>query len=218
MARVLIACEFSGIVRDAFAARGHDAWSCDLEPTERPGQHHQGDVRDLLGQSWDVMIAFPPCTDLSVIGAGQWARKQADGRQAAALGFVRELLTAPIKHIALENPVGRISTAIRQPDQIIHPYQFGHPWMKRTCLWLVRLPVLRPTVLVPPRGHWVDGGSRVTNKDREYGDARFGSGTDVARKAERSRTFQGIADAMADQWGTGEPTGYQMTLDESLTC
>jgi len=214
--RVLVACEFSGTVREAFRARGHDAVSCDLLPTEIPGPHHQGDARDVLDQGWDMMIAFPPCTDLSVIGAAQWAAKQADGRQAAALALVRDLLTAPVRHIALENPVGRINTALRPPDQIIHPWQFGHPWLKRTCLWLVRLPELRPTGIVAPRGHWVDGGTRVAHKDRAYGDAKFGSGTDAARKSERSRTFSGIAEAMADQWGTGELV-YQMTLDDCLT-
>ena len=199
--KVLVACEFSGIVRDAFRARGHDAVSCDLLPTERPGPHIQADVRTVLDDGWDMMIAFPPCTDLSVIGAKDWARKQADGRQQAALELVRALMLAPIRHIAVENPVGRISTAFRPPDQIIHPYQFGDPWMKRTCLWLTGLPALRPTKLVEPRGHWVDGGSRVTHKDRAYGDAKFGSGSDTARKVERSRTFPGIAAAMAAQWG-----------------
>ena len=176
--RVLVACEFSGIVREAFARRGHEAWSCDLLESEQPTLfHHQGDARDLLNDGWDIMIAFPPCTDLSVIGAAQWRAKQADGRQAAALAFVCELMAAPIPRIAIENPVGRISTAIRKPDQIIHPWQFGEPWMKRTCLWLSGLPALRPTVIVEPLGHWVDGGSRVAHKERAYGDARFGSGT-----------------------------------------
>jgi hypothetical protein len=211
--RVLVACEFSGVIRDAFRARGHDAMSCDLLPTEAPGPHHQGDVRDVLGAGWDLMLAFPPCTDLSVIGASHWAIKQADGRQQAALELVRTLLLAPVGRIALENPVGRINTALRKPDQIIHPWQYGHPWHKRTCLWLVNLPLLRPTEVVTPCGHWVDGGTRVKDKSRAYGDARFGSGTDQERKAQRSRTFAGIAAAMADQWGAaGIP--YQPTLDE----
>jgi len=156
------------------------------------------------------MIAFPPCTDLSAIGASHWAIKQADGRQQAAVEFVRSLMLAPVHHIAIENPAGRLNTALRAPDQIIDPYQFGDPWAKRTCLWLLRLPPLRPTNVVAPRGHWVDGGTRVQHKDRAYADEHFGSSTDAARKHERSRTFQGIADAMADQW-VGE-FAYQDTL------
>lgn len=215
--RVLVGCEYSGAVRDAFRARGHDAWSCDLEPTEAdPAWHIRGDVRDALDRGpWDALIAFPPCTDLSVIGAGLWAEKQADGRQGAALELVRALMLAPVRHIAIENPVGRINTALRPPDQIIQPWWFGDPWLKRTCLWLSGLPPLRPTVIVEPRGHWVDGGSRVKHKDRAYGDGRFGSRTDAARKVERSRTFPGIAAAMADQWGGGEFL-WQPTLFDAL--
>lgn len=215
---VLVACEFSGIVRDAFIERGHDAVSCDLLPTERPGPHYQGHIEMLLAEPerWDMMIAFPPCTDLSVIGASHWAIKQADGRQQAAIELVRTLLLAPIKHIAVENPVGRINTALRPPDQIIDPCQFGDPWRKRTCLWLSGLPPLRQTDTVEPSGHWVDGGTRVQHKDRAYGDAKFGSGTDTARKAERSRTFPGIAAAMAAQWGS--PFSYQPTLDQALAA
>jgi hypothetical protein len=199
--RVLVACEHSGRVRDAFTARGHHAVSCDLLPSATPGRHHQGDVRDLLGDEWDLMIAFPPCTDLSVIGAKQWAAKQADGRQRAALDFVLMLMGAPIPRVCVENPVGKINTAIRKPDQIINPFQFGDPWRKRTCLWLRDLAPLAPGPVVEPVGHWVDGGTRVQRKDRAYGDARFGSGSDAARKIERSATFPGIARAMAEQWG-----------------
>jgi hypothetical protein len=119
--RVLVACEYSGRVRDAFLANGHDAMSCDLLPTDTPGPHYQGDVRDILGDGWDMMIAFPPCNHLAAIGARFWREKQADGRQGVALDFVRELMNAPIDRIAIENPVGRISTAIRKPDQIIEP-------------------------------------------------------------------------------------------------
>lgn len=199
--RVLVGCEYSGAVRDAFRARGHDAWSCDLEPTEAdPAWHIRGDVRDALERGpWDALIAFPPCTDLAKIGAAHWPRKQADGRQAAALELVRSLMLAPVRHIAIENPSGRISTALRPPDQVIHPYLFGDPWYKQTCLWLYGLPPLRPTVIVEPRGHWVDGGTVKTGlpaRDR-------GQWSGPGRARERSRTFPGIAAAMADQWGGG---------------
>lgn len=132
--KVLIACEYSGAVRDAFIARGHEATSCDLLPTERPGPHYQGDVRDVIGNGWDLMIAHPPCTHLAVSGARWFAEKQTE--QAAALDFVRWLLAAPIQRIALENPISIISSRIRKPDQIIQPWQFGHGETKATCLWL----------------------------------------------------------------------------------
>lgn len=189
--RVLVACEFSGVVRDAFAARGHDAWSCDLLPTERPGNHHVGDVlefvrawphlRDPL-EPWDLMIAHPPCTHLAVSGARWFKDKQAE--QAAALDFVRSLLNAPVARIALENPVSIISTHIRKPDQLIQPWQFGHGETKATCLWLKNLPKLQPTKVVRervPRVHWASPGPD--------------------RWKERSRTLPGIAAAMAEQWG-----------------
>jgi len=182
--RVLIACEFSGIVRDAFAARGHDAWSCDLLPCERPGQHIQADVLGILDDGWNLMIAHPPCTHLAVSGARYFAVKRADGRQQAALEFVRFLLDAPIERIALENPVSIISSKIRKPDQIIQPWQFGHGEVKATCLWLKGLPQLAPTAVVSgrePRVHFASPGPD--------------------RWKERSRTYQGIADAMAEQWG-----------------
>lgn len=180
--KVLIACEFSGVVRDAFAARGHDAWSCDLLPSERPGQHIQGDVLAALGNGWDLMIAHPPCTHLAVSGARWFNGKIAE--QAAALEFVRALMAAPIARWAIENPVSIISTRIRKPDQIIQPWQFGHGETKATCLWLHGLPKLAPTNIV-------DG--------REARVHRMPPGPN--RWAERSRTFAGIAWAMADQWG-----------------
>lgn len=185
--KVLVACEFSGRVRDAFIERGHDAVSCDLLPSETPGPHYQGHVEMLLfePEQWDMMIAFPPCTYLSKAGARWWPGKQAE--QAEALDFVRLLMNAPIPYIAIENPVGRISTAIRKPDQIIEPYQFGDPWRKGTCLWLKNLPPLEPTRVVEPTGYWV-GGDRV--KHGEHRDPR-----------RRSLTFTGIAEAMASQWG-----------------
>jgi site-specific DNA-cytosine methylase len=180
--RVLVACEYSGVVRDAFIARGHDALSCDLLPTEQPGPHFQGDVTELLKHGWDLMIAHPPCTHLAVSGARWFKDKLTE--QADALDFVRALLAAPIARIALENPVSIISSRIRKPDQIIQPWQFGHGETKATCLWLKNLPKLQPTDVV-------DG--------REARVHRMPPGPD--RWKERSRTFTGIVAAMAAQWG-----------------
>ncbi len=186
--RVLIACEYSATVREAFRARGHFAMSCDLLPTEIPGLHYQGDVRDVLEGSdagpWDLAICHPPCTDLAVSGSRWFAEKIADGRQQAALDFVRLLLEAPVHRIALENPVSVISSKIRKPDQIIQPWQYGHGETKATCLWLKNLPPLVPTDVVA---------------GREARVHRMPPGPD--RWKERSRTFPGIAAAMADQWG-----------------
>jgi site-specific DNA-cytosine methylase len=180
--RVLVACEFSGIVRDAFRRLGHDALSCDLLPSEVSGPHYHGDVRDILSDGWDLLIAHPPCTHLAVSGARWFKEKQAE--QAEALSFVRLLLDAPIPRIALENPVSIISSRIRKPDQIIQPWQFGHGETKATCLWLKALPRLVPTLIV-------DG--------REARVHRMAPSPD--RWRERSRTFAGIAEAMAAQWG-----------------
>lgn len=180
--RVLVACEYSGIVRDAFIARGHNAMSCDLLDTERPGPHYIGDVRDVLNDGWDLMIAHPPCTHLAVSGARHFWRKQQE--QAEALDFVRLLMAAPIPHICIENPVSVISTRIRKPDQVIQPWMFGHGETKATCLWLSWLPCLVPTRVVDGRDH------RIHRLPPSPG-----------RWKERSRTYQGIADAMAEQWG-----------------
>jgi hypothetical protein len=180
--RVLIACEFSGIVRDAFAARGHDAWSCDLLPTERPGQHIQDDVLKYLTVGWDLMIAHPPCTHLAVSGARWFAKKREE--QIEALAFVRALFDAPIHKIALENPISIISSHVRKPDQIVQPWQFGHGEVKATCLWLKNLPPLTPT-------HIVEGRAARVHREPPGPD----------RWKNRSRTFQGIALAMAEQWG-----------------
>lgn len=147
--RVLVACEYSGRVRDAFLRRGHDALSCDLLPTETPGPHYQGDVRAILGDGWDLLIAHPPCTHLAVSGA-RWFKDKIQ-EQAEALNFVRLMLDAPIKRIALENPISIISSRIRKPDQIIQPWQFGHGETKATCLWLKGLPLLQPTSIVEGR-------------------------------------------------------------------
>jgi len=183
--RVLIACEYSGRVRDAFAKRGHTAVSCDLLPSDSPqGWHVQGDVLELLDKGWDLMIAHPPCTHLAVSGARHFAAKQASGVQQEALDFVQALLNAPIDKIALENPVSIISSRIRKPDQVIQPWQFGHGETKATCLWLKNLPKLQPTNIV-------DG--------RENRIHRMPPSADRWKK--RSTTYQGIADAMASQWG-----------------
>ena len=182
--KILIACEYSGTVRDAFIAAGHDAMSCDLLPTDRPGPHYQGNVFDVINDGWDIMIAHPPCTDLAVSGARHFAAKIADGRQARALDFVQRLLDAPISRICVENPVSVISTRIRKPDQLIQPWQYGHGETKTTCLWLKSLPKLIPTDIVEGR------------LDRIH---KMPPSPD--RWKLRSTTYQGIADAMANQWG-----------------
>lgn len=188
--KVLVACEFSGVVRRAFRDKGHDAWSCDLLPSEdNSPDHFQGDVLGFLAspdcpQHLDLMIAHPPCTDLAVSGARWFEAKRANGAQQRALQFVLRLMKVPIFKIAIENPVSIISTTIRPPDQIIQPWQFGHGETKATCLWLKNLPKLKPT-------HVVDG--------REQRIHRMPPGPD--RWKERSRTFTGIAEAMATQWG-----------------
>lgn len=182
--KVLVACEYSGAVRDAFRDRGHDAMSCDLLPTDAPGPHYQGDVSNILNDGWDMLIGFPPCTHLAVSGARWFPEKRADGRQQAALDFVRLLMDAPVGKIAIENPVSVISSQIRKPDQTIQPWQFGHGETKRTCLWLKGLPKLTPTDIV-------DGREQRVWKMPPSPD----------RWKERSKTFKGIANAMADQWG-----------------
>jgi hypothetical protein len=181
--RVLVACEYSGAVRDAFRLMGHEAMSCDLLPTEAPGPHYQGDVRDVLDYPWHLMIAHPPCTHLSVSGARHFEGKKLDGRQQAAVSFFMMLSRAPIPMIAIENPVCIMSSLWRKPDQVIQPWQFGHGETKSTCLWLKGLPRLKPT-------NFVEG--------REARVHRMPPGPD--RWKERSRTYQGIADAMAAQW------------------
>jgi hypothetical protein len=185
--KVLVACEFSGVVRDAFLAQGHDAVSCDLIPSERPGPHIQGDVLEHLSDGWDLMIAHPPCTDLSKAGARWWPQKEADGRIEAGIDFVRAIRNAPIPRIAIENPIGILSRRLRKPTQIIEPYQFGDPWQKATCLWLYNLPRLVATNIIVPEGHWIDTGS-TKGKHRN--------------PQKRALTFPGIAAAMASQWGS----------------
>jgi len=204
--RVLIACEFSATVREAFRRRGHDAVSCDLLPSDVSGPHIKGDVLAHLNDGWDLMIAHPPCTHLSVSGARHFAKKSVLQKQA--LDFVLLLLEAPIKHIALENPVSIISSRLRPPDQIIQPWQFGHEAQKTTCLWLKNLPLLVPTSIVG-KGEFVIFKSGKKHP-KWYSDAK--SLTEKECKTLRSRTFQGIAEAMADQWGKEKLNGYQVGL------
>ena len=183
--KVLVACEYSGRVRRAFAALGHDVWSADFEPSEDGSpRHYQGDVFDIINDGWNLMIAHPPCTHLSVSGARHFAAKQASGVQQEALQFVQRLMDAPIAKIAIENPISIISSKIRKPDQIIQPWQFGHGETKATCLWLKGLPLLVPTDVVEGRE------ARIHKMPPS-----------PTRWKERSRTFQGIANAMAAQWG-----------------
>lgn len=180
--RVLVACEFSGIVREEFRKLGHDAWSCDLLDTEIPGQHIKDDVLKHLENGWDLMIAHPPCTYLAISGARWWKNRQQE--QKEAIEFFKVLYQSSIEKIAIENPIGIISTVYRKPDQIIQPYQFGHGETKATCLWLKNLPLLVPTNIVEgriPRVHY-----EAPGKDRWKN---------------RSRTLSGIAHAMAQQWG-----------------
>jgi len=181
---ILIACEFSGIVREAFRKKGHDVWSCDLLPTEIPGNHYQGDVLEILNEGWDMMIAHPPCTHLAVSGARYFEQKRKDGRQQKGIDFFMAMINAPIEKIAIENPIGIMSRIYRKPDQIIQPWMFGHGETKATCLWLKNLPKLTYTDIVEGR----DG--KVW---------KMPPGPD--RWKERSRTYQGIANAMAEQWG-----------------
>jgi hypothetical protein len=182
--KVLVACEYSGAVRDAFIRRGHEATSVDIVTSESAfGPHITGDCLDYLGDGWDMLIAFPPCTHLAASGARWWAGKMNEQREA--LRFVQRLMAAPIARIAIENPIGKISTAIRKPDQIIQPWQFGHGETKTTCLWLKGLPKLTPTNIV---------------SGREARIHRMAPGPN--RQKERSRTYAGIAEAMAAQWGT----------------
>jgi len=182
--KVLVACEYSGVVRDAFIRAGHIALSCDLLPTDVDGPHYQGDVMEIINDGWDLMIAHPPCTHLAVSGARHFAAKKASGVQQEALAFVQQLLDAPIAKIAVENPISIISSQIRKPDQIIQPWQFGHGETKATCLWLQKLPLLKPTNIVDGREPKVHRMPPSANRWKL-----------------RSTTYQGIADAMAQQWG-----------------
>ena len=191
--RVLVACEYSGVVRNAFQSLGHEAWSCDLLESETDGNHFQCDVREIIGGGYDLMIAHPPCTYLCSSGL-HWNKLRPERAQKTedALSFVQMLMDAPIKHIAIENPVGCISSRIRKPDQTIQPWQFGHAESKATCFWLKDLPRLMPTQIMakPECGHWSNQTASGQNK----------LAPSPTRWKERSRTYLGIADAMAQQW------------------
>ncbi len=192
--RVLVACEFSGVVRDAFLTAGHDAWSCDILETEVIGPHHRGDVLERLGDRWDLMIAHPPCTHLAVSGS-RWFEDKRD-EQREAIAFVAALRAAPIPHIAIENPVSILSTVIGKPDQIIQPWWFGHGETKATCLWLKNLPELQPTTVVSERSHRVHHEPPGPNRWRN-----------------RSRTLPKVASAMASQWGNLNRYPVQLDLE-----
>ena len=200
MMKVLIACEYSGVVRDAFIARGHAAISCDLLPTDAEGPHYQGDIFDIENvHTFDLMVAHPPCTFLCSSGL-HW-NERVPGRAAmteAALDFVQRLLDVPVPRIALENPVGCISTRIRKPDQYIHPHEFGHPESKKTGLWLKGLPKLTPTNICEPPGRRPNGAPQWLNQTAS-GQNNLPPSAD--RWKERAKTYAGIAAAMADQWG-----------------
>ena len=198
--RVLVACEYSGAVRDEFIKLGHNAISCDLLPTDVPGPHYTGDVFDIINDGWDMMIAFPPCTHLALSGAAWFEEKIKDGRQQEAIDFVKALMSAPIDKIAIENPLGVIPNYIRPYDQIIQPYMFGDAFQKSTCLWLKNLPLLKPTKIVS-KGEffeWIDKKTGKKKRQPLWFYKALKEGKD--RWKIRSQTFPGIAKAMADQW------------------
>lgn len=202
--KVLVACEFSGIVRDAFRERGHDAWSCDLLPTEQHGPHIQGDVLMHLDDGWDMMIAFPPCTHLACSGAAWFETKRRDGRQEEARSFFMALANAPIHRIAIENPVGIMSKLWRKPDQIISPWQFGDEYSKKTCLWMKNLRGLCHDAPLFMECNHVGRGEFVTYGSGKRMPKWYAEAWSLAsneRAKIRSRTFPGIARAMAEQWG-----------------
>lgn len=209
----MLACECSGRVREAFAARGWNAWSCDILPSEIPGQHIEGDILTVFQDvspgpgdtGWDLIIAFPPCTDLSLAGAVWWKQKQADGRQQAAAEFFMAMISAPARYVAVENPNGVMNKLYRPPDQVIEPWWFGDPFFKKTCLWLKNLPPLVPDRPVTPEGRVSTGGGSW-RYDLKAGQVRMSSYEDSEgrrnRAKVRSRTLPGVARALASQWGS----------------
>ncbi len=208
--RILVACEFSGIVRDAFAARGHDAWSCDMLPTERPGNHIQGDVLGILGDGWDLMVAHPPCTYLSYVGMRHWNREGRKEKRESGMQFFRQLCDAPIERIAVENPLGFPCQVYRSPDQMIHPYYFGEPRQKRICLWLKNLRPLeyrmedelfgKATATDKPEPMYVCQGEKCKGRKIHWTEGIRGLNGEHRSHA-RSRFFVSVANAMAAQWG-----------------
>ena len=203
--KILIACEFSGVVRDAFTERGHDAMSCDLLPTEQPGQHYQGDIFNIINDGWDMMIAHPECTYLTVSG-NKWMKPEFKKRfptrqqdRKDAIKFFMDLVGAPIDKICIENPVGIMSTQYKKPTQYIQPYEFGHPETKKTGLWLKNLNRLKPTNVVKPE--WIIGKKDGKRYSPTHYMSASGFGKGSNRQKERSRTYPGIANAFAVQWG-----------------
>lgn len=196
--RVLIACEFSGTVRQAFREVGHDAWSCDIVDCDDNSKYHIKDdaLNVAVKHKWDMMIAFPPCTHIAVSGARHFEQKRKDGRQQQGIDFFISIANLPIEKKCIENPVGIMSRIYRKPDQIINPYQFGHNVCKKTCLWLTNLPLLTPTKIVDKGEHIVFPSGKRMHK--WYADKAFGG---EERQKVRNKTFKGIADAMAEQWG-----------------
>lgn len=207
--RVLVACEFSGTVRDAFIRHGHEALSCDLLPTERPGPHYQCDVRDVLRDGWDLMIAHPPCTYLASSGL-HWNGRVAGRAEktAEAVAFVKALYDAPIPRVAIENPIGALSSRFRRPDQIIQPWQFGHDASKATCLWLKGLPLLEPTSVLP--------GGKTARRANQTPSGQNKLGPSPDRWKLRSITYPGIAEAFAAQWGA--PWAPVVSASECRPC
>lgn len=215
--RILLACEFSGIVRNAFTNLGHDAWSCDLLPTESPGQHIQGNVLEIINQNWDIMIGFPPCTYLSYAANSVWNTPGRAEKRDKALHFFMTLASAPIERICIENPMGYAQTEFRKCDQIIHPYYFGDRALKRTCLWLKNLPQLvwhreddlfgKKTFTDYPIPIYIDKNS---NKKRYHTDA-------LSDKHKRSIFWPGIANAMAEQWGSINKITRSLPADHQIT-
>lgn len=206
--KILIACEFSGTVRDAFTALGHDATSCDILPSETPGKHYQGDVMDIINNGWDLMVAFPPCTHLAVSGAAWFEQKIRDGRQQEGIDFFMSMINAPIDRIAVENPIGIMSSKYKKPDQVINPFYFGDNVRKPTCLWLKNLPKLfwadsntlfdTKTSTEP---ELIEMQSRKTGRNRTYSKWEYEASCNQKERANiRSKTFSGIAAAMASQW------------------
>lgn len=201
--RVLVACEYSGRVRDAFIRRGHQAVSVDLLPSDTRGPHYRGSIFGFLKEypRWDLMIAHPPCTYLSAVGAGRWSEWAQNGQQEYAIDFFLSLMQANISRIALENPAGIMSKTWRKPDQYVMPWWFGDPWIKRTGLWLKNLPQLTPTDVVRPQGYWVDGGTFGRKGLSGSNEGAYNAHSRASRSHERSKTFKGLARAMAHQWG-----------------
>lgn len=204
--KILVACEYSGVVRDALTRAGHDATSCDILPCDSPGKHHQGDVLEILNEGWGAMVAFPPCTHLAVSGAAHFEQKRKDGRQKQGIDFFMKMVNAPIDIIAIENPIGIMSTIYRKPDQIVHPYYFGDAYSKSTCFWLKNLPKLfhaKESDLFAIKTHVEPEYILCNSKKTKSGKSKYSKFAMLGKGKgkERSLTPQGLADAIGQQWG-----------------